>query len=248
MENIILTEREFYNAFNDNRDFSKTKEQISSEENIIEVTNNAIKYINDYNRDIIIDRYCLFDNIFIYEQLKKVYKIYKQVKTIIDLENNLHKDIKKTKTSIMLYENIYNDYGGAYRLSKVLKEEKKMYKKITYYIKKYNSSESFEEVINIYRFLYVLYESTIVKYGVFIDCFYKSYFENTKAERTFVLNQAKLYRVNIDETIASSISPYKYVKILRVIHEKKLDDKSFYFNNKSDIDSFIKPYIHKIYF
>lgn len=247
MENAILTEKEFYNTFNDNRDFSKTKEEISSEENIIKATENTIKYINDYNQDIIIDRYCLFDNVFIYKQLEKVYKIYKQVRTIIDLENNLHEDIKKTKTSIMLYENYYNDYNGAYMLSKVLKEKKKMYKKITCYIEKHNSRKSFKEIIGIYRFLYILYESTIVKYGVFIDHYYECYFENTKAKRTFLLNQAKLYNVNIDETTASSISPYKYIKILRVIHEEKLYDKSFYFNNESDIDSFVKPYMHKIY-
>lgn len=247
MENAILTEKEFYSMFEDNRDFGKTKEEISSEENIIKATENAIKYINDYNRDVIIDRYCLFDNVFVYKQLERVYKIYKQVETIIDLENNLYKDIKETKASIMLYENIYNDYDGAYRLSRVLKEEKKMYKKITSYIEKHNSRKSFEEIIDIYRFLYILYESTIVKYGVFINCFYEHYFENTKAEKIFLLNQAKLYRVNIDETIASSISPYKYIKILRVIDEKKLNNKSFYFNNESDIDSFIKPCMHKIY-
>ena len=247
MENIILTEREFYNTFNDNCNFSKT-EEISSEENIIKATENAIKYINDYNRDIIIDRYCLCDNVFIYKQLKRVYKIYKQVETIMELKNNLYNEIKKTKTSIMLYENHYNDYDAAYSLSKPLKETKKMYEKITYYIEKYNSRKSFEEIVDIYRFLYVLYKSTIIKCGVFIDCFYERYFVNTKAKRMFVLNQAKLYRVNINETIASSISSYKYIRILRVIHEKKLSDKSFYFDNESDIDSFVKPYMHKIYF
>jgi hypothetical protein len=248
MKNTILTEKEFYNTFNDNRDFSKTKEEISSEENIIKATENTIKYINDYNRDIIIDRYCLFDNVFIYKQLERVYKIYKQVQTIIDLENNLREDIKKTKTLIMLYENIYKDYSGAYTLSQALKEKKKMYKKITYYIEKHNSRKNFKEIIDIYGFLYVLYESIIIKCGASIDYYYEYYFENTKAERIFLLNQAKLYRVNIDEAIASSISPYKYMKILKVIHNKELNDKSFCFNNESDIDSFVEPYMHKIYF